>query len=544
MGNKKFRDPIYGYIEVDEQLIEHIIDTSTFQRLRDIIQTSYAPLYSSAVHNRFVHSIGVYHLGRLVTQTITPFFHDDSLNNTKQYNKIFELACLLHDVGHAPFSHTGEMLYLKEGDRSILHRELVDLTGDQSLETEIVRNAYKAAPHELMSAIVSLRSFDDQIPTEVRSFFARCICGYKYVDAMDREKSYMNCLIELLNSKIIDVDKLDYLLRDAYMTGFDTVSIDYSRLLGSIRFRENSQGLYHVCYYKSAVSVIENVVYAHDAERKWIQNHPIVLYDAHLIEEMMTAIVHDIFNEEYLKENYLTNEGIQVSGIGRVRLISDADIRYLMKNLPKSELCNEYYDRRLRKHPIWKTEAEFQAIFEGRENDLSVIKEEFDSLKDYLRSQGLPFLINENALASCKAEVEQLQADLVDAQGFAREKVKSAIAVREAHICWMEIFDRFASEQHIDFEFLIIYTDQFNSGFRKQEFENIEILFPELKQPCRFGAVSNVLKSEKSKGEKFFFLYYTRETAMQSVSITGLIGEMLRLASEMSLQKAFNDRFV
>lgn len=544
MGNKKFRDPIYGYIEVDEQLIEHIIDTSTFQRLRDIIQTSYAPLYSSAVHNRFVHSIGVYHLGRLVTQTITPFFHDDSLNNTKQYNKIFELACLLHDVGHAPFSHTGEMLYLKEGDRGILHSELVALTGDESLETEIVRNAYKAAPHELMSAIVSLRSFDDQIPTEVRSFFARCICGYKYVDAMDREKSYMNCLIELLNSKIIDVDKLDYLLRDAYMTGFDTVSIDYSRLLGSIRFRENSQGLYHVCYYKSAVSVIENVVYAHDAERKWIQNHPIVLYDAHLIEEMMTAIVHDIFNEEYLKENYLTNEGVQVSGIGRVRLISDADIRYLMKNLPKRELCNEYYDRRLRKHPIWKTEAEFQAIFEGRENDLSVIKEEFDSLKDYLRSQGLPFLINENALASCKAEVEQLQADLVDAQGFAREKVKSAIAVREAHIRWMEIFDRFASEQHIDFEFLIIYTDQFNSGFRKQEFENIEILFPELKQPCRFGAVSNVLKSEKSKGEKFFFLYYTRETAMQSVSITGLIGEMLRLASEMSLQKAFNDRFV
>ncbi len=132
----------------------------------------------------------------------------------------------------------------------------------------------------------------------------------------------------------------------------------------------------------------------------------------------------------------------------------------------------------------------------------------------------------------------------MDAQGFAREKVKSAIAVREAHIRWMEIFDRFASEQHIDFEFLIIYTDQFNSGFRKQEFENIEILFPELKQPCRFGAVSNVLKSEKSKGEKFFFLYYTRETAMQSVSITGLIGEMLRLASEMSLQKAFNDRFV
>ena len=67
MGEKKFRDPIYGYIAIDEQLVKDVIDTAAFQRLRDIIQTSYAPLYSSAVHNRFVHSIGVYHLGRLAT---------------------------------------------------------------------------------------------------------------------------------------------------------------------------------------------------------------------------------------------------------------------------------------------------------------------------------------------------------------------------------------------------------------------------------------------------------------------------------------------
>ena len=49
-----------------------IIDTAGFQRLRRIIQTSYSPLYSSAVHNRFVHSMGVFHLGEIVsTQVIT-----------------------------------------------------------------------------------------------------------------------------------------------------------------------------------------------------------------------------------------------------------------------------------------------------------------------------------------------------------------------------------------------------------------------------------------------------------------------------------------
>lgn len=85
------------------------------------------------------------------------------------------------------------------------------------MEEEIKVNAYKAAPHELMSAIVSLQEFESIISAKMRSFFARCIIGYKYVNAMDTQKSLMNCLIELLNSKIIDVDKLDYLLRDSYM---------------------------------------------------------------------------------------------------------------------------------------------------------------------------------------------------------------------------------------------------------------------------------------------------------------------------------------
>ena len=54
---KRFKDPIYGYIDIEQKIISEIVDTAGFQRLRNIIQTSYAPLYSSAVHNRFVHSL-------------------------------------------------------------------------------------------------------------------------------------------------------------------------------------------------------------------------------------------------------------------------------------------------------------------------------------------------------------------------------------------------------------------------------------------------------------------------------------------------------
>ena len=55
--NKIIKDPIYGYVEIPIEYVSDIIDTAVFQRLRRIVQTSYSPLYSSAVHNRFVHSI-------------------------------------------------------------------------------------------------------------------------------------------------------------------------------------------------------------------------------------------------------------------------------------------------------------------------------------------------------------------------------------------------------------------------------------------------------------------------------------------------------
>lgn len=156
--SKRFKDPIYGYVEIDETIITNIVDTAGFQRLRNIIQTSYSPLYSSAVHNCFVHSLGVYHLGCIVSESIAR--NKDEFvesGDIERYLKIFELACLLHDLGHAPFSHTGEEFYLENGKRDILHNFIIELTGDEDLEEEIKSKNYKAAPHELMSVIVALR---------------------------------------------------------------------------------------------------------------------------------------------------------------------------------------------------------------------------------------------------------------------------------------------------------------------------------------------------------------------------------------------------
>lgn len=67
---KRLKDRIYGYIQIPMNYMTGIVDSATFQRLRRIIQTSYSPLYSSAVHNRFVHSLGVYHLGAIAAQSL------------------------------------------------------------------------------------------------------------------------------------------------------------------------------------------------------------------------------------------------------------------------------------------------------------------------------------------------------------------------------------------------------------------------------------------------------------------------------------------
>ena len=249
---KQFKDPIYGYVKIPSDYVTNIIDSAEFQRLRRIVQTSYSPLYSAAVHNRFIHSIGVYHLGTIAAESV--FRELENYDSTKELadwgriKKVFLLACLLHDVGHAPFSHTGEKFYLDDSETSRyskIHNQLTSLVNTDSLKNDLPGQSKSAAPHEIMSAIVALKNFDDYFEDEFeKELFARCITGYKYSKGILQKEessqennllySIYNCIITMLNSKVIDVDRLDYLIRDAYFTGFETVNIDYSRLLTSL----------------------------------------------------------------------------------------------------------------------------------------------------------------------------------------------------------------------------------------------------------------------------------------------------------------------
>ena len=365
---KRIKDPIYGYIKIPVTYMTNIVDTSVFQRLRRVIQTSYSPLYSSAVHNRFVHSMGVFYLGELTVNQLIKEVQkkvNPPMDFLERIGELFKLACLLHDVGHAPFSHTGEEFYLGEDhDYTQLHNKLIETIGNESFSKDIPEDSsFAAAPHEIMSAIIGISEFEmffDSVGQ--KEFFARCITGYKYSERTINN-NIKNCFISMLNSKVIDVDKLDYLIRDAYITGFDTVNIDFERLLSSLTISKEN-GKYKIAYYKNAISVIENVVYAHDAERKWIQTHPVVLYEAYILQHIISYLSEKIDDNEkkLFSLESLSKRGQQFKNGLSISLLCDDDIIYLMKNLFHSQLCEEFFERRMRRHPVWKSEAEYKAF--------------------------------------------------------------------------------------------------------------------------------------------------------------------------------------
>lgn len=102
--------------------------------------------------------------------------------------------------------------------------------------------------------------------------------------------SFYNSIISLLNSNTIDVDRLDYLIRDAFVMGYNSISIDYLRLLKGLLLIKGENDCINLAFNKSALSVIENVIYAHDSEKKWIQNHPIILYETFLIKNIIREV--------------------------------------------------------------------------------------------------------------------------------------------------------------------------------------------------------------------------------------------------------------
>ena len=219
---KIFNDPVHGFITIPHELIFDIIEHPYFQRLRRIQQLGLSSyVYPGANHTRFHHALGAFHLMRKAISILKVKGHDITPEEELSAN----IAILLHDIGHGPFSHTLENILV----RGVNHEELSRVYMHRL-------NAHFGGRLEMAIAI-----FEGRYP-----------------------KKFLHQLV----SSQLDVDRLDYLTRDSFFTGVNEGVISYDRIIEMMDIRGDElviekKGIYSIENFITARRLMYWQVYLH-----------------------------------------------------------------------------------------------------------------------------------------------------------------------------------------------------------------------------------------------------------------------------------------
>lgn len=376
---KRILDTVHGYIMVSDELVKNIIDTPAFQRLRRVEQTSIRSVYPSARHDRFIHSLGVYHIGSLIVDHLRKEeeandYWGETANNMSVIYNSYLVACLLHDVGHAPFSHTFEEYY---GQKKDLARILADEVDSENFKSDLqyVRALDEPNFHEYVSAYLVHHEFGVAISRLYldSEFIARMITGTFYVADKDNHQIH-NCFISLLHGKVIDADRLDYACRDVWASGYSTSSIDLRRLISSLHIMRNGEKDYVVCFEANSLNEIEGVLNVKDFQMRYVINHHVVNHEQWLLRQAAETLALKLFrNEEngydalgkLINIKALTGEIQILGGFLKIHNLSDDDLVFLMKQYDDNEYYKQWSSRQYNHVALWKSPDEFYHFFPG-----------------------------------------------------------------------------------------------------------------------------------------------------------------------------------
>ncbi len=216
------RDPVWNNIRVDELTLS-LVDTEVFQRLRYVRQLGWTYLvYPGATHTRFEHALGTHHLSRRTLALLCEA--EDVAAISEQEQAIVRSAALLHDVGHYPFSHALEEI-------GALHHEDV------------------ARPLITEGGVASLLASRLGPDAPVRVF--------------DLIRGRSDSALQGLISGSLDLDKVEYLKRDAFMCGVPYGEIDVDRLTNSMVLVDDPDtGRPVVGVQEKALSALESLLFA------------------------------------------------------------------------------------------------------------------------------------------------------------------------------------------------------------------------------------------------------------------------------------------
>jgi HD superfamily phosphohydrolase len=287
-----FRDPLWNNIRVDEPFLM-LVDSPVFQRLRYVRQLGLAHLvYPGATHTRFEHALGAYHLAR---ETVRVLGEAGELEGVaKDERTLVVVAALLHDLGHYPFSHALEEI-------GIAHHEAVagPLLSEGALGVTLRKEFGKDSPSRILDYI--------------------------------RGKSASP--LQGLISGSIDLDKLDYLKRDAKMCGVPYGEIDDERLRHALTVVNDPRtGRLTIGLRDKGLSALESLLFAkYQMYRNVYWQHAVRSATA-----MYKRLVEDALATKVLTEANLvdyTDEGLlhALESAGRTPLLDAIKYRRLYK---------------------------------------------------------------------------------------------------------------------------------------------------------------------------------------------------------------------
>jgi len=362
---KLIRDPIYRFIEVPYEFLP-VIDDKLFQRLRWVSQLPLEQLvYPSAQHSRFEHSLGTMYLSMLVAITLL----NDDISKCRIYNAINEdpnteylkddmkdqffvaatgLTGLLHDVGHAPFSHTLEdSLKYTERDINYNHEKV----GYKIVAEYLINNYHNP-------------SFSESI---LKDAVAKTVLGVLNKDNPIEKLTPIQKIIRTIIDSSLDVDKGDYLLRDSYHCGVSYGCYDSERLWRHVRITEDftlgvsPKGAIEAWSLRLARYKMYKNVYKHhvrnitDALLIKILSNTFDILDSNDIDNILPINDSSAITEEILlKFSFWTDNQFlkTILELERDKYKGKLDVKPLVEKFLKRELPKRYHSIQLEKFGI------------------------------------------------------------------------------------------------------------------------------------------------------------------------------------------------
>ena len=350
MSNCKIiNDPVHGFIEIPKGVILDLIDTDTYQRLRRIRQLALSYLvYPGAIHSRFNHCIGAMHL----TQQALSTLRGKGVGISEKEYEGTLLAILLHDIGHGPFSHALENVILQG-----LHHERMSMSIMQYL-------------NKRMGGVL-----DEAI---------RIFKG-------DHPKIFLHQLV----SSQLDMDRMDYLVRDSYFTGVVEGLVSADRIIKTLDVRDNrlvveSKGIYSVENFLVARRLMYWQVYLHRAVLSAEHMMVHILERARELMYDQVPIWSNDLLDFFFRQNALMHIDINEETIEKYIRLDDEDILYAMKQWRDSDdpvlsrLCSNLLGRRLLKVKMQYEPFDEEVVAKERSSVAKSLKVSFENAKHFI----------------------------------------------------------------------------------------------------------------------------------------------------------------